>query len=416
MKKILFLILITGVLGAQMLDAQSIRRSTLCSVAQKATPSGNVKISSTFGQNCVNCTVDFNGFNYLRQGFQQPPESPDDNPCGYDSDFTFEPVPTDCGTYFNFEYTGLAPADSATFLWEFGNFGAPATSNERNPHDVAFGMVGDHEITLTVFGPDSCSEKVIRHITVDSIALGAQVSTTPETCFGAKDGTITVDVFGGNEPTSVTWDIPGTEGSQVAHIGGGTYTYTITDGDGCVFQNQVTVVGATEPLSIATVLKTPESCAPAADGRILVSVSGGVSPYDLNWSNGATGPDLPQLAAGTYTVTVTDAAGCTQTAGYDLFELCKDGSKIVYDVLTPNDDGQNDVWYIEGIENYPNNTVEVYNRWGNLVWRASGYLNTWRGTNTKGEKLPAGGYYYILRLNESADEQTTIGGSLTIIR
>ena len=78
----------------------------------------------------------------------------------------------------------------------------------------------------------------------------------------------------------------------------------------------------------------------------------------------------------------------------------------IYNHMTPDDDGINDVFYIDGITRFPNNTVEIYNRWGVLVYQASGYDNSkvaFRGisngrvTVQATENLPEGTYYYIIR-------------------
>lgn len=72
--------------------------------------------------------------------------------------------------------------------------------------------------------------------------------------------------------------------------------------------------------------------------------------------------------------------------------------------FSPNNDGNNDTWIIENIELYPNNRVQVFNRWGALVYEKEGYANTWDGVATKGssngDKLPVGSYFYILESNE----------------
>lgn len=80
----------------------------------------------------------------------------------------------------------------------------------------------------------------------------------------------------------------------------------------------------------------------------------------------------------------------------------------VYNALSPNDDGLNDTFHIEGINKYPDNTVEIYNRWGVKVYEASGYnesnvmfagYSDGRATVKRGEKLPTGTYFYILKYN-----------------
>ena len=76
----------------------------------------------------------------------------------------------------------------------------------------------------------------------------------------------------------------------------------------------------------------------------------------------------------------------------------------VYNEFTPNGDGINDTFRIDCIEFYPDNTLEVYNRYGSAVFKTSGYANDWDGTaNVDGvvkrnEKLPVGTYYYVLEV------------------
>ncbi len=73
---------------------------------------------------------------------------------------------------------------------------------------------------------------------------------------------------------------------------------------------------------------------------------------------------------------------------------------IIPDAFSPNDDVTNDVYTITNIENYPDNDFVVFNRWGNKVFEASPYTNTWDGSSQFGsmfgEKLPEGTYYYVL--------------------
>ncbi|MCG8500634.1 MAG: gliding motility-associated C-terminal domain-containing protein, partial [Firmicutes bacterium] len=78
---------------------------------------------------------------------------------------------------------------------------------------------------------------------------------------------------------------------------------------------------------------------------------------------------------------------------------------LLYEVFTPNGDGQNDTYVIDGIENYPDNRFIVYNRWGNIVYEKKGYMNEWDGSSNSsiavGNKpLPAGTYFYVIEYSE----------------
>lgn len=71
--------------------------------------------------------------------------------------------------------------------------------------------------------------------------------------------------------------------------------------------------------------------------------------------------------------------------------------------LTPNGDGYNDLFYIVNIELFSDNILRIYNRWGDLVYKADGYINEWEGTYN-GKLLPTGTYYYVLDLRDGSDE------------
>jgi gliding motility-associated-like protein len=71
----------------------------------------------------------------------------------------------------------------------------------------------------------------------------------------------------------------------------------------------------------------------------------------------------------------------------------------VFNGVSPNGDGNNDTWKVRGIEKYPDNTVMIFNRWGDKIREFANYNNTtrsWNGSNEQGELLPDGTYFYIL--------------------
>jgi gliding motility-associated-like protein len=75
---------------------------------------------------------------------------------------------------------------------------------------------------------------------------------------------------------------------------------------------------------------------------------------------------------------------------------------IIHNVITPNGDGLNDKWIISGIEKYPANTVQVFNRWGDKIKSYVGYDNTntyWDGNNKHDEPVPDGTYFYIINID-----------------
>lgn len=115
----------------------------------------------------------------------------------------------------------------------------------------------------------------------------------------------------------------------------------------------------------------------------------------------------------TYYLTVTNPAGCS-----DIDSMVVD---ILFTIwipsgMSPNGDLVNDGLEIYDIDKYPNNTIEIYNRWGSLVWSKDNYSNDepWLGTNQDGKDLPMATYYYIVKLND--DDNTEFAGPITIIK
>lgn len=96
--------------------------------------------------------------------------------------------------------------------------------------------------------------------------------------------------------------------------------------------------------------------------------------------------------------------------------IIKSDEPIFYNTFTPNQDGNNDNWYIGNIEKYPDNKVEIYNRYGKLVFRTTGYQNAWNGNTwygkSFGENLPAATYFYIIDLGVDGKKYH---GTVTII-
>ena len=85
---------------------------------------------------------------------------------------------------------------------------------------------------------------------------------------------------------------------------------------------------------------------------------------------------------------------------------------VITTIFTPNDDGVNEYWVVHGLQNFPNNTVKIYNRWGNLVFEKSYYNGDWNGYSNgrmvlnPGERLPIGTYFYIIDLGKGAEPLT----------
>jgi gliding motility-associated-like protein len=122
----------------------------------------------------------------------------------------------------------------------------------------------------------------------------------------------------------------------------------------------------------------------------------------------------PDSAVTTFYLTVSSPSGRCYTT--DSVEVHVELVIRAWNSLSPNQDGHYDAWIIENLENYPDALVEVYNRWGNLVWQSKGYKIPWHGENFRNNQpLPIATYYYIIYPN-GVEVNAPITGDVTIVK
>jgi hypothetical protein len=170
---------------------------------------------------------------------------------------------------------------------------------------------------VTVTDADSCVAFGTVIIQAGGVGCNLTVTTTStdETFPGGNDGTGTAVVTGGTAPFFYLWDDPSSQTAAVATgLAPGTYTVTVIDADSCVVTDTVLIQAAGGCNLTVTATSTDESSAGMNDGTGTAFASNGTPPYNYLWSDGQTTAMASSLAPGTYTVTVTDANGCTFTA------------------------------------------------------------------------------------------------------
>ncbi|MFW6223023.1 MAG: gliding motility-associated C-terminal domain-containing protein, partial [Bacteroidota bacterium] len=183
-------------------------------------------------------------------------------------------------------------------------------------------------------------------------------------------------------------------------------------------------VSITEPdsLIIHTYVVEPY-CPKVNDGSITLDVEGGdpfeiteaESKYVYYWTdNGSTTNEYQDAGVGEYIVIVEDASECKDTVVIEVLPENERCFKIPT-AFSPNGDGVNETWIIEGIGHYYDKVVvEIYDRWGELLYKNRGYteFDAWDG-NYKGKPLPVDSYHFIITLN---DGELTLTGQVTILR
>jgi gliding motility-associated-like protein len=144
-------------------------------------------------------------------------------------------------------------------------------------------------------------------------------------CANGNTGSASVNAIGGTAGYTYQWSTSPVQTSAVATgLTAGNYNVTVTDANGC---SLTTVVGIIEPAPVAININSLSyfggynvSCNGVNDGAIDISVFGGIGGYTYSWSNGANSQDINNIMAGLYSVTATDANGCTAVMSVSLLE------------------------------------------------------------------------------------------------
>lgn len=150
------------------------------------------------------------------------------------------------------------------------------------------------------------------------------------------------------------------------------------------------------------------------EGETIALLAKGGTQYQWSPAAGLNNTDIANPVAAptkttTYQVRVSNELGCEATDEVTITVIPR--VRLV-NTFSPNQDGINETWEIANIENFPEATVEIFNRWGNPVFKSSGPYQPWDGT-FNGSPLPLATYYYIIYLEKDAKP---ISGSVTLIR
>jgi SprB repeat len=171
---------------------------------------------------------------------------------------------------------------------------------------------GTYNITVT--DANGCTTSATQSVTAPA-ALTVTALASPFSCFGGTGG-ISLTVTGGTFPHTYSWSGPGgytSTAQNISNITLGTYNVTVTDAKSCTRTATATLSGPATAVSINLDNKTNVSCQNGADGIINITAVGGTPGYTYAWSDVSTAQDRTGLSADTYTVTATDANGCTGT-------------------------------------------------------------------------------------------------------
>ncbi|MFK7981111.1 MAG: PKD domain-containing protein, partial [Saprospiraceae bacterium] len=190
----------------------------------------------------------------------------------------------------------LTSQEGLSFSWETGDTTATISNL----------AIGNYEVTVTdntgCFGTAGATLEQGDTIKINFVVSDVACMDT------VGSGAILAVATGGAGNFGYSWST-GDNTTAIGNLLAGTYALTVTDSLGCILTDSVTLVDP--PLLIVTASNVQDAtCEGTQDGRATVSASGGTNPYAIQWSNGIIAPTINNLNPGSYTVTVTDNAGC----------------------------------------------------------------------------------------------------------
>lgn len=281
---------------------------------------------------------------------------------------------------------GVSPYD---ILWTGG----------LTTQDISNLCAGSYTVTIT--DATGCQYQQT-FVIQDTPGVNVQVQTTNVACGGEATGSASAFISGGSEPYTITWfdaqeNVIGT-GTSIQGLSAGFYSVDVTDANECGGTSQFAIVEAPslviEEVEVSVFGDFNISSPGGSDGSIHVEVSGGTPEYIFTWTPEGLPEDheLTGLGEGDYTVTVTDANGCSVDS---TITLTAPKEFMIYTALSPNGDGFNDTYVIDGAEFCSGNQFKVFNRWGNLVYEKTNYYNQWYGQDKDNAPLADGTYFVI---------------------
>ncbi|MFL5751835.1 MAG: gliding motility-associated C-terminal domain-containing protein [Bacteroidia bacterium] len=289
------------------------------------------------------------------------------------------------------------------YNWDFGDNNSSVSGNPVH----LYADSGSYNVSLVALSSLGC---------LDTFNLPVRVNALPSVVFTASGP---LSFCPGD---SVTVSVPFSANNTYLWSNGDTLNTTQIDTSGTFsILATDTVSGCLNTDSLSTILfPAPVANAGLDDtlslgGTINLNGSGGLS---YNWtpiitlSSGIIAQPVatPSLTT-VYILTITDANGCTASDSVRIF-VDDNISLVIPNLITPNGDGHNDVWYIKNINLFTNTEVVIFNRNGQKVFGMTDYDNSWGGT-FNGNILPDGTYYYVLKL---PDNDKTFKGAITILK
>lgn len=274
------------------------------------------------------------------------------------------------------------------------NGGTPGYSYQWAPNGgtnaTATGLsAGTYTVTIT--DANGCTTTTTVTVNNSSGVTATVASQNNLLCNSLCTGTATANATGGTVPYTYNWSSGNQSTATATGLCAGMYTVLITDNNGCTSTSTVTI---TQPAAVG-INTSVAPCTNQQDNAAAIAIANGGTPgYTYMWNTipPQNSDTASALTPGSYAVIVTDANGCTAT-GQAIIDECPNDSISVPNVFTPNGDGINDFFIIH-TEGYNKMEVNIFNRWGDLLYTYDAITGKWDGTY-KGKTCSDGTYFFV---------------------
>jgi hypothetical protein len=314
---------------------------------------------------------------------------------------------------------GMVSVDGNTidyvFDWHYG----PLSELVHVGPDFSSAVGGVYSITATnrSTGCDGFTSLTIEDhpdIPADPIvSVDSQLTSCVE-----NNGALSVSVSGLSSDYLLQWYNSGAAvgsadatGEFYSNLDSGVYTLTATGRVTKCRSNPVSVRIESRQIYPMFELLMQEANCKLNDGYLTLALKNDAQLDEVLWykdgSMVRTGPNLDQAAAGNYQVTIKTAFGCEAESASKII------SKLnLFNGISKSTDGLNNMFYIDCIEEYPNNQVQIFNRWGTKIYEGTGYDNAtvyFDGKSNAGitllpDNAPSGTYYYIINKGDGSEK------------
>lgn len=307
-----------------------------------------------------------------------------------------------------------------SYLWNFNDPNDPSASTLAEPVHK-YSALGPYNVQLKITSKDGCIDSLTKSLTT--------IYPQPKADFGisAAEGCVGdtirfTDMGNGRTSNAVSWvwDLAGGNGSSMQNpvkkfsdSGIFNIKYYFFNGQGCVSDTMVkqVIINPYPILVLGGVVKVLEGGVVTIKPKFVYGKNLQylwVPSLYLNSDTAAT-PRCTPIDDITYRLNLTGQGGCMVS---DTIFIQVLRSPEVPNAFSPNGDGINDTWRIKYLESYPGAEIDVFNRYGQIVFHSVGYDTDWDGT-TKSKPLPVGTYYYVIN---PKNNRPIITGSVTIIK